>query len=238
MRPSSSRSLRRHAPVCSTSKVRAVSLSRFPCRSWARPVAPIPPTIGPAAAPTLQASLSTPTSVSSWFGGAKHVTLVLRVTNVSGFVLPKAVVTVNVGRGANPTNFAAGTSLSGLPVGATRVVHIPLSIPAVTYGRYTIRASVATVAGNSTTQCQRVVGPGHGSWWQSSLCCSDSSGPAASTSQSFGQYLATDSRGPGCDRRASHRRSPGGELVPPSARICVLEHHMTASSWPCISLGD
>jgi hypothetical protein len=66
-------------------------------------------------------------------------------------------LTVNVGKGSNPNGFVLGRQLAPLGAGGTRVLRIPVTIPAFTFGRYTVRAqvmtptgSVATVAGTSS----------------------------------------------------------------------------------------
>ena len=128
--------------------------SKIPIQIVGAPVAPIVPQINPLGPLALDGRLDTPTSVTSWFGGPKNVTLLLHVKNISGIILPSAVVSVRVGRGGSPTEFVAGKTLATLPVGASRVVNIPLTIPAVTYGRYTVLVATAVDGSTVTTKVQ------------------------------------------------------------------------------------
>jgi hypothetical protein len=128
--------------------------SKIPIQIVGAPVEPIVPQINPLGPLALNGTLDTPTSVTSWFGGPKNVTLLLHVKNISGVSLPSAVVSVRVGRGGSALDFVAGKTLATLPVGASRVVHIPLTIPAVTYGRYTLLVETAVDGTTVTTKVQ------------------------------------------------------------------------------------
>jgi hypothetical protein len=120
---------------------------RAPITIFSAPTSTIPPqTAHPPVA--LSATILTPVSVSGWFGGPKAVTLVLRVTNTSSIAYGSPTLTVNVGRGANPNGFVVGRPLAPLAVGATHVLRIPVTLPAFTYGHYSVRARVIT--GNGT----------------------------------------------------------------------------------------
>lgn len=109
------------------------------------PGAPVAPLHG-FATPTVKVKshLVTHSSVAVWFGAPEHVTLVVVVDNSSASSYTNPTISVTVGHGRDPTGFAAGRSLSPLDNGASRTVRIPVTIPAVTYGRYTVRAVVAT----------------------------------------------------------------------------------------------
>lgn len=128
--------------------------TKIPIQIVGAPVEPIIPSINPLLPLAMKATLDTPTSVSSWFGGPKDVDLSLRVKNTSGAALPSPVVSVRVGRGDSPTEFVAGQRLATLPVGASRVVHIPLTIPAVTFGHYTVEVQAAVDGTTVTTSVQ------------------------------------------------------------------------------------
>jgi hypothetical protein len=119
----------------------------LPLQIAGAPMSTVPPPQPSSAPATVTANLTTPTSVSSWFGGPRHVTLVVRVTNVSAATFPAPVVAITVGRGTRPTQFAAGGSLAAVPPGASRIDRIPVTIPAVTYGHYTVRVNVGTGLG-------------------------------------------------------------------------------------------
>jgi hypothetical protein len=113
--------------------------------------APIPPPAAPVAPVALSAKILTPISVSSWFGGPKTVTLVLRVSNKSFIAYGTPTLTVNVGRGPNPSSFVLGRTLAPLAVGATQVLRIPVTLPAFTAGNYSVRAQVITGQGQVAT---------------------------------------------------------------------------------------
>jgi hypothetical protein len=105
----------------------------------------------------LFAHVSAPLSISPLFGGPKRVTLVLRVSNSSDITFSTLVLSVRVGRGDNPSGFVVGRVIGRLAVGASRVVHIPVTIQPFTFGHYTVRAevitgnaSVAVVAGTNS----------------------------------------------------------------------------------------
>ena len=123
----------------------------LPLQIAGAPVAAVPPTPRSSAPATLTASLTTPISVSSWFGGPRRATLVVRVTNVSAASFPDPVAAVTVGRGADPTEFAAGGSLAPVPAGATRTERFPVTIPAPTFGHYTVRVQLGTGLGTVAT---------------------------------------------------------------------------------------
>jgi hypothetical protein len=57
-------------------------------------------------------------------------------------------LTVNVGRGSNPSGFVLGKPLWPLGVGVTHVLRVPVTIPALTFGDYSVRAQVITDNGN------------------------------------------------------------------------------------------
>lgn len=122
----------------------------------ARTVA-VPSQAPPAAPVALSAKVLTDVSAASWFGGPRSVTLVLRVKNVAPIAFGSPTLTVNVGRGRNPSGFVVGKPLAPLAVGATQVLRIPVTLPAFTAGDYSVRAQVitgqgevATVAGTSS----------------------------------------------------------------------------------------
>jgi hypothetical protein len=126
--------------------------ARIPLQILGAPVALIPPETS--AGVKLAAKISTPLSVWSWFGGPKPVKVEVRLTNSTGATLVTPVVSVTVGRGSHPTWLAAGRSLQSIPAGIGRVLEIPITIPAVTFGHYTLRVQVATVSGNVATSAQ------------------------------------------------------------------------------------
>jgi hypothetical protein len=119
---------------------------RVPIIIFGAPTAVIP-TQSPRAPVALHASLVTPRSASAWFGGPKAVTLILRVTNLTSIAYGSPTLTVNVGRGPNPSGFVLGKQLDPLGARGTRVLRIPVTIPAFTFGRYTLRAQVMTPTG-------------------------------------------------------------------------------------------
>jgi len=106
------------------------------------PVAPIVPKGPPPPPVVLSASLDAPTSVSSAFGGPKDTTLLLRVKNTSGVTLPSPSLSVTVGHGADPTGYVTSRPMAPLAAGAVRLLKIPVTIPAFTYGDYTVQAQV------------------------------------------------------------------------------------------------
>ena len=115
------------------------------------PVVAIPPQPAPVAPVRLSAKVLTPMSVASWFGGPKKVTLVLRVTNLSPIAYESPALSVNVGKGPNPSGFVLGRPLARLAVGATEVLRIPVTLPAITAGRYSVQAKVVTGQGEVAT---------------------------------------------------------------------------------------
>jgi hypothetical protein len=121
-----------------------------PITIFGAPTAVIQPP-SPQATVSLYASLVTPESASAWFGGPKAVTLILRVKNLSSMAYGSPTLTVNVGRGSNPNGFVLGRQLAPLGAGGTRVLRIPVTIPALTFGRYTVRAQVTTPTGSVAT---------------------------------------------------------------------------------------
>jgi hypothetical protein len=130
---------------------------KIPLQIAGAPVALIPPDTS--AGVELTATISTPVSVWSWFGGPKPAKVELRLTNSTGVTLPTPVVSVTVGRGAHPTWLVAGRSLQPIPAGISRMVEIPITIPAVTFGHYTVRVQVATGSGNIATSAQTTSWP-------------------------------------------------------------------------------
>jgi hypothetical protein len=121
-----------------------------PITIFGAPTANIPPQ-SPRAPVAVHASLMTPESASAWFGGPKALTLILRVTNLSSIAYESPTLTVNVGKGLNPSGFVVGRQLAPLGARATRVLRIPVTIPAFTFGRYTVRAQVMTPTGSVAT---------------------------------------------------------------------------------------
>ena len=112
-----------------------------PVRSHSVPPAPV----------TVSGKVDSSLSPSSWFGGPRSVTLVLRITNVSSIAFGTPTLTVNVGRGRNPSGFVVGEPLAPLAVGATEVLRIPVTLPAFTAGGYSVRAQVITGQGEVAT---------------------------------------------------------------------------------------
>jgi hypothetical protein len=102
------------------------------------------PQASSAVSPKLTATLSSPQSVSSWFGGPKPVNVAVRLTNRSNATLLAPVVSVNVGKGNHPTWLASGLTMRNVPAGASRTVLIPISVPAITFGHYTVRVDAHT----------------------------------------------------------------------------------------------
>lgn len=121
-----------------------------PITIFGAPTAVVQPQ-SPRAPVALHASLVTPESTSAWFGGPKAVTLILRVKNLSSMAYGSPTLTVNVGKGSNPDGFVLGRQLAPLGAGGTRVLRIPVTIPAFTFGRYTVRAQVMTPTGSVAT---------------------------------------------------------------------------------------
>jgi hypothetical protein len=107
----------------------------------------------------LTATINTPFSVSSWFGGSKPAKVELRLINSTAATLPDPVVSVTVGRGNHPTWLAAGRTLRPVAAGISRIVELPITIPAVTFGHYTVRVQVATGSGNVVTSAQTTSWP-------------------------------------------------------------------------------
>jgi hypothetical protein len=130
---------------------------KIPLKIIGAPVALIlPPS---SAGVKVTATISAPLSVSSWFGGPKPETVLLRLTNNSGTTFPNPVVSVTVGRGSHPAWMAAGSSIGPLPAGVSRTVDVPITVPAVTFGHYTVRVNVATGAGNVSTSAETTSWP-------------------------------------------------------------------------------
>jgi len=111
------------------------------------PVVPVVPKGPPAPPVALSARLDAPTSVSSAFGGPKNTTLLLRVANTSGIALASPALSVTVGHGVNPTGYVMSRQMAPLAVGAVRLLKIPVTIPAFTYGHYTVQAQVDSGVG-------------------------------------------------------------------------------------------
>ncbi len=126
---------------------------KIPLKVVGAPFALIPQPSG-ATSPKLKTTLSTPQSVSSWFGGPKTVTVNVRLTNPTNETLLAPVVTVNVGRGTHPSWLAAGLTLRNLPAGASRTVAIPFSVPAITFGHYTVRVEAEANSETVSTSAQ------------------------------------------------------------------------------------
>lgn len=114
------------------------------------PDVPIPPPVAPVDPVALTARVEPASSVSSWFGGPKAVTLVLSVSNRSSVAFRTATFVVTVGHGPDPTGFVVGQPMAPLAAGATRVVRVPVTIPPFTYGHYTVHAEVTTGLGSAT----------------------------------------------------------------------------------------
>ena len=128
--------------------------AKVPLQIVGAPVQPITEPATTSVPVRLVASLSTPLSVSSWFGGPKDVTLMLHVTNLETVALRTVAVSVSVGRSTGSAAAVAGRTIAVLPVGATRKLDIPLTIPAVTYGHYKVVAEVSTEEGNISATVQ------------------------------------------------------------------------------------
>jgi hypothetical protein len=131
---------------------------KIPLQIVGAPFALIPQASG-GASPKVTATLSTPQSVSSWFGGPKSVTVAVRLTNRSSTPLLSPVVSVHVGRGTHPTWLAAGLTIRTVPAGASRTVTIPFSIPAITFGHYTVRVDADTNAESVSASAQTTSWP-------------------------------------------------------------------------------
>jgi hypothetical protein len=114
------------------------------------PDVPIPTQAVPAHPVALTARIQSGSSVSSWFGGPRPVTLMLTVANLSSVALQTATLVVHVGHGPDPTGFVVARPMAALAVGSTRVVQVPVTIPPVTYGQYTVAAQVITGLGSAT----------------------------------------------------------------------------------------
>lgn len=113
--------------------------------------APIPPKAVPATPVVVSAKVLTPVSVGAWFGAPKGVVLVLRITNRSTGEFDSPALSVNVGRGASPSGFVVARPLAPLRVGGTQVLRIPVTLPAFTFGNYSVRAEVITGQGQVAT---------------------------------------------------------------------------------------
>ncbi len=109
------------------------------------PGAPTAPLHGfPSPSVTVRSRLVTHHSLAVWFGAPEHMTLVVVVHNTSSSSYSNPTISVTVGHGRDPTGFGTGRSLPALPEGAVRTYRLPVTIPAVTYGDYTVRAVLAT----------------------------------------------------------------------------------------------
>jgi hypothetical protein len=133
--------------------------AKVPLQIVGAPVQPITEPPATSVPVRLVASLSTPLSVSSWFGGPRHETLKLRVSNLESIALRAVAVSVTVGRSNGSAAAVAGRTLPLLAVGATRTLQIPLTIPAFTYGHYTVTAHVATEEGDTSKALQTTSWP-------------------------------------------------------------------------------
>ena len=113
--------------------------------------APLPPGAAPSDPVAITAKVLTPVSVAGWFGGPNRVTLVLRVRNLSPFAYDSANLSVNVGRGRHPNGFVLARQMAPLAVGGTQVLRIPVTLPAFTFGAYSVQAQVITGQGQVST---------------------------------------------------------------------------------------
>jgi hypothetical protein len=123
---------------------------KIPVEIVGAPLSPIVAPLQPFFPVALRASLSTPTSISSWFGGPRNAVLRLRVTNHSMTALWAPVVTVRIGR-RDPSQLVAGETIGTVPQGASRALQIPVTIPAVTFGHYTVLVQLRANGESATT---------------------------------------------------------------------------------------
>lgn len=100
---------------------------------------------------TVSAKVLSGMSVGSWFGGPAKVTLLLHVRNRSTADFASPALSVTVGRGAHPSGFVMAGPLAPLAAGATQVLRIPVTLPAFTFGQYSVRAQVITGEGQIAT---------------------------------------------------------------------------------------
>lgn len=108
------------------------------------PTVPIPSQTAPSTPVVLSANVDAPLSAGALFGAPKSVVLLLRIKNRSTSTYGSPALSVNVGRGAHPGDFVVAKPLEPLGPGAIQVLRIPVTLPAFTFGQYSVRAQVIT----------------------------------------------------------------------------------------------
>ena len=105
---------------------------------------PIPQQATSSTPVVLSAKVLTHVSVGAWFGAPRAVTLLLNIKNRSTNTYESPALSVNVGRGKHPGDFVVARPLAPLAAGATQTLRIPVTLPAFTFGNYSVRAQVIT----------------------------------------------------------------------------------------------
>ena len=124
---------------------------RVPITIVGAPTAPIS-TRGAAPEPVaVSGKVLTSLSAGSWFGGPRQVTLLLRIRNRSTADFQSPALSVTVGRGSHPDGFVVAKQLGPLAAGSSQELRIPVTLPAFTFGTYSVRAQVITGQGQVAT---------------------------------------------------------------------------------------
>jgi hypothetical protein len=75
---------------------------------------------------------------TSWFGGSARRTLVLSIRSVAPFVLVQPHLSISWGTGPNPANLVSSPTLASFRPHEHRVVRIPVTLDALSWGRYRV----------------------------------------------------------------------------------------------------
>lgn len=78
----------------------------------------------------------------SWFGGSAERVLNVTVKNTGEVALHDPLIDITWGRGKNPDGFVAPPKLGTLLPGDTKVLRIPVHVPAWSFGYFTVKVEV------------------------------------------------------------------------------------------------
>lgn len=95
----------------------------------------------------------------SWFGGAPHRRVVYTVTNTGNSVINNPAVTVNFGRGEQPSALVNPPAISTLGIGQSVTDSAPLPFGALSLGSYTVTITVDPTGVVGTGQATTAVVP-------------------------------------------------------------------------------
>jgi hypothetical protein len=106
---------------------------------------------------TVESQLTGAGPVTAWLGGAAKRTLALTVKNTGSTAVTDPSVTVTGGTSADPTTLIASPKIGTVPAGGTLEYRMPITIPAWTFGSYTVKSyfgdldtAVTTTASTTT----------------------------------------------------------------------------------------